>query len=128
MEKCYKLHGYPNNFNKQPFKYKGGKYSNNAWSEVEGCPTVVSASNANTAVNTSPTSAITLPRLDADQSKQLLQFLTNLQLNKQASLQQSSSGTQNLSSAHMAGISLFSSQYVTSATSICCTCNLEGKT
>jgi len=67
MEKCYKLHGYPNNSSKQPFKYKGGKHSNNAWSEVEG-----STSNANAAVNSSPTSAITLAGLDADQSKQLL--------------------------------------------------------
>jgi len=79
------------------------------------------------AMNTSPNLAITLPGLNADQSKQLLEFLSNLQLNKQSSPQESSSGSQNLSTAHMTGIHLTSSQYIASANSICCTCKLEGR-
>jgi len=53
--------------------------------------------------------------------------LLNLQLNKQSYPKESSSGSQNLSTGHMVGIHLTSSQYVTSANSICCACKLEGK-
>ena len=65
-----------------------------------------------------------LPGLDAEQSKQLMQFLANLQMNKQTTPSEPSS-SQTFSSAHMAGISPF--QYVTSVNTVCCTCKLEGK-
>ena len=63
MDKCYKLHGHPN---KQSFRPKGGRYANNAWNEGENQSEA--SSNAN-AMNTGPSIAITLPRLDAEQSK-----------------------------------------------------------
>jgi len=95
--------------------------------EVEG-----QSKASQNAVNTSSSIAITLPGLDAEQSKQLLQFLANLQVNKQSPPQEScgphgTSGSQNLSTTHIASIHLTSSQYVTSANTICCTCKLEGK-
>jgi len=66
---------------------------------------------------------LSLPGLDAEQSKQLLQFLTNLQANKQAS--QEPCVSQGSSTAHMAGITLSTSHYIASTATICCTCKLE---
>ena len=116
IEKCYKLHGYPS---KQPYKPKGGKHAHNAWNEEETQqdptqPMVNSGSN-----KAPPT---ILPGLDAEQSKQLMQFLATLQINKQQTTPSASSSSQTFSSAHMAGVSPF--QYVTSVNTVCCTCKL----
>lgn len=61
VDKCYKIHGYPN---KQGGKSKVYRSANNAWGEQE------------TQLENSPTT--TLPGLSSEQSKQLLQFLTIL--------------------------------------------------
>ena len=59
INKCYKLHGYPN---KQQNRPKGGKYANNSWNEVESqseSPKQTAGSNTN----------VSLPGLDVEQSK-----------------------------------------------------------
>jgi len=97
MEKCYKLHGYPN----KPFaRQKGGKYANNVWTEAE---------NQKETASSSSVSSVTLPGLDADQSKQLMQFLANLHAGKQQSTHgagdsQGFFGSQSFTSVNMAGI------------------------
>ena len=120
MEKCYKLHGYPS---KQPYKPKGGRQAHNAWNEEEtqqdSTKTMV---NSGSDFNTGPPTI--LPGLDVEQSKQLMQFLANLQMNKQQTSSEPSS-SQTFSSAHMAGISPF--QYVSSVNTVRCTCKLEWK-
>jgi len=119
MEKCFKLHGYPPK--QQPYKPKGARYANNAWGEEVVQP----ESSKNTVSVNSPSAApVILPGLDVEQSKQLVQFLANMQMNRQQSVSpEPSNSSLSGSSAHMAGIS----QFITSANTICCTCKLEGK-
>lgn len=119
IDKCYKLHGYPN---KQPPKPKGGRFASNVWADgeiqAEASKPAASIGSCNSSVQ-----SIALPGLDSDQSKQLLQFLANLHASKQSHQESFSQG---VSATHMAGISLTSLQYVASADSVCCTCNLDG--
>jgi len=74
---------------------------------------------------------VQLPGLDAEQSKQLLQFLTTLQSTKQSPQESygslGHSSHQEGYSAHMAGINPTLLQYIASATTVCCTCKLEGR-
>jgi len=68
--------------------------------------------------------SVTLPGLDVDQSTQLLQFLANLHARKQSSQGPASSSVSN---AYMAGINADLLKAVTSANTICYTCQLDGK-
>jgi len=63
IEKCYKLHGYPNN--RQGARSKNLRTANSAWGEQSS-------------ERDSSEAAPSLPGLSQEQSKQLMQFLTNL--------------------------------------------------
>jgi len=96
MDKCYKLHGYPSN------KQGGGgrffKGANNVWGDYQDSQTEPAAVS-NTATN------VLMPGLNQEQSKQLLQFLTNLTTKgdqKQETLEAIASTT--TTSLHMTGM------------------------
>jgi len=89
MEKCYKLHGYPNS-SKQGSRPRTYRSANNAWTDAEK-----PEEHATTAIPS-------LPGLNQEQSRQLFQFLTNLTAgggNKQEEKEASAS------TAYMASIS-----------------------
>jgi len=122
IDKCYKLHGYPNS--KQPFRPKGGRFANNAWNDAENQSEVARAATNTAGPDHSTTQSVTLPGLDVDQSKQLLQFLANLLTGKQSSQGSTHPGVSN---AYMGGINADLLRPITSANTICCTCQLDGK-
>jgi len=112
VDKCFKIHGYPN---KTPGRGRGGhtsfqgKKAYNSWAE-------------NTHQEPSPEPQMpNLPGLNPEQSKQLLQFLTNL-----TSSNQSTANEHDNSSAHMAGTPFMKHSYTSNA--ICCVCTLESGT
>ena len=88
IEKCYKLHGYPNS-GKQGGKPRMFRGANNAWTNPEGSedPAVVIPS---------------LPGLNQEQSKQLYQFITTLTTSGGSKQEAQEANT---SAAYMAGIS-----------------------
>ena len=93
VDRCNKIHGYPDNTNsRQGGRGRFHKTTNNAWGECEG----QSESVASTPPASSPS---LLPELNQEQSKQLLAFLSNLTSSTEAK-----SGDATVSTTHMAGI------------------------
>ena len=82
MDKCYKIHGYPNS-GKQTSKPRQYRAANNVWACSEGTQDPPA-----------------FPGLNQEQSKQLVQFITNLTTN--ASHKQEEEAT--TSATHMAGM------------------------
>jgi len=71
VDKCYKLHGYPSN--RQGGRGRNFKGANNAWGDYQDAQT-----ESTTPVTANNAANLTLPGLNQEQSKQLLEFLTNL--------------------------------------------------
>ena len=88
VERCYKLHGYPNS-GRQSGRPRAFRGANNVWTDAEKSddPTAVAVP--------------ALPGLNQEQSRQLLQFITNLTTNVNQSQKEEEA---NASAAYMAGI------------------------
>lgn len=124
IDKCYKIHGYPNK-QLQSFKQKGVRFANSTWVDGEistEIPKPTTGIGPNHSSIQSPQS-ITLPGLDPDQSRQLLQFLAGLHASKQPQ----GSSPPGFSTAYMAGMNPGLLQNITFANTVCCTCKLDGK-
>jgi len=102
MDKCYKIHGYPNS--RPGGRGKPFKGANNAWNDCQETQSESPAAN-NATAGSNATANFLLPGLSHDQSRQLLQFLTNLTA-KGDLKQESSEATASTASAslHMAGM------------------------
>ena len=112
MDRCYKIHGYPN---KSQGKGKGG-YSHTVNRKAYNSWTEQPAQEAS--VNQPEIQTSTLPGLNPDQSKQLYQFLANL-----TSGNTSKSSEPEVNTANMAGI-CSSMTAVHHTNVICFTCQL----
>jgi len=113
IDKCYKLHGYPNrptNRGRGGYGFAPGKRAYSTWTETADQATMPE------------THTPAVPGLNAEQSKQLFQFITNLTNGgAQKANEQDSTG------AHLAGIvtsgsSFWHSQFIS------CLCKLENGT
>ena len=96
VDRCYEIHGYPNNNNRQGGRGKFTKVANNAWGECEG----------QSEGTVSPSTNL-LTGLNQEQSKQLLAFLLNLTSSTEAK-----GGDAAISAAHMAGIRVSLNVYI----------------
>ena len=114
MEKCYKLHGYPN---KSQGRGRGGHHQAvtqtptkrvyNTWTDQD------SQDSQGESTGTMP------PGLNAEQTKQLFQFLSNLTASNQQK-----SNEQDASIANMAGINPLIMTTAYNFNAVCCTCKL----
>jgi len=115
MEKCSRLHEFPS---KPAGKGRGVPYQNqnrklnNTWIESESQETVVD------------TQVPLMPRLNAEQSKQLFQFLSNLTGSNSSQNQQKAGDQENIV-ANMAGILQSCSPIVYNSNVVCYSCKLD---
>jgi len=111
IDKCYKIHGYPNkpgNRARGAHHQSQGRRAYNTWIENESQDTP------------SATQTSMLPGLNAEQSKQLFQFLSNM-----TSLDEQKYNDQVVSGANMAGITPPSVSVAYNSNAICYSCQLD---